>query len=95
MPTIDLHNIELEKEVPYELTAANGEIIATYKYSEEEDPEGLLGDDVIKFPGGLDKVEFLKLVQEHNDVNSSLVPATNDPIVLDDQHNNELLDSLK
>lgn len=94
MPTIDLHNVELERKVPYELTAVNGEILATYVYSEEEDPTGLLVDDVIKFPGGLDKKEFLKLVQEHNDANSSLVPATNDPIVLGDQHNNELLDSL-
>ena len=95
MITIDLHNVELEKQVPYRLEAINGEIVATYDYSEEEDPDGILGNDVIKFPAGLDKVEFLKLVQEHNDVNEKLIPATNDPLVRADEENIALLDSLK
>ena len=80
MPKILLYNVELEKEVEYDLAAINGEIVATYEYTKEEDPEAVLGNDVVKFPGGLDKKEFLKLVQEHNEVNRDLVPATNDPL---------------
>lgn len=95
MVKIFLHNVELEKQVEYRLEAINGEIVATYDYTDEEDPKGQLGNDVIKFPAGLDKVEFLKLVQEHNDVNEKLVPATNDPLVQADESNIALLDSLK
>jgi len=86
MATVKLYNVQEQKLVNYELSIENDEIVATYK------------DSFLKFPGGLTKKQFDKLVEEHNKVNKDQVPLSAEELEGKDKIqklNTALLDSLE
>lgn len=90
MPTIKLWNTELGHKAPYEVsTDQNGDLLCTYQELDVE--------DVIKFPGGLSKAEFTKLVDAHNEANKGMKavdPSDVEKTEERDDKNQKLLDSL-
>lgn len=86
MATVRLYSVKEQALVDFELsTDANGEILATYN------------DEFQKFPGGLNKEEFLDLVEQANKVNESQVPLTDDEVRKQEENakqNDKLFDEL-
>lgn len=87
MATVKLWNTELGKVAPYEVSIdRNGEVVCDYS-------DGSISD-TIKFPGGLTKAQFEKLVKAHNDANEGVKALDQKELEKRDKRNQELLDSL-
>lgn len=87
MPKVKLWNTELGKLTTYNVRAdQNGEIVCEYKTDEAY--------DMIKFPGGLSKEEFLDLVNQHNDANEGVQALDTEAIEELNSANEDLLKSL-
>lgn len=84
-PTVKLYSVEEGKLVDFEVSVANDEVICTYK------------DEFLKFPGGLTKDQFLKLVDKHNKANDGLKAVTQEDIAAQEalaKKNEKLLEDL-
>lgn len=87
MPKVKLWNTELGKLTAYDVMVDNnGEIVCEYNKNDV--------NDVIKFPGGLTKDEFLELVNQHNDANAGIKALDTEELEERDKANEELLKSL-
>ena len=69
---IELYSTEQAQMANFNLEVdANGEILAT-----REDNDGSEKDEMVKFPAGLSKEEFLEQVQAYNEANQGEVALT-------------------
>lgn len=79
MATIELYSTELGELADFDLEVdQNGEIVARRSDNDDSDT-----DEMIKFPAGLTKSEFQKLVKEHNQANEGIVAR--DPEELEEE----------
>lgn len=87
MASVDLYSVQEGKAVPFEVTVdQNGELVATSE-----------NDEIVKFPAGLTKTQFNKLVSEHNKANEGVVARTDEEVAEEEkarERSQKLVDSL-
>jgi len=67
-PTLELWSVAEGKLVEFEFSIDNDEIVATTEH------------ETIKFPGGINKEELLKLVKAHNEANDGIKALTDEQL---------------
>lgn len=84
--TVDLYSVEQGKVVPFNVEVdQNGELVATNK------------DETLKFPAGLTKTQFTKLVSDHNKANEGVKARTAEEVKAEEEalaRSQKLVDSL-
>lgn len=76
MAQVELYSTELGDYADFDLEVdQNGEILAT-----RSDNNGSDTDELIKFPAGLTKAQFGKLVDKHNKANEGVVARSPEEI---------------
>lgn len=86
MAKVDLYSTVEGKVVPFDVEVdANGELVATRK------------DESLKFPGGLTKTQFQKMVNDHNKANEGVKARTAEEVKAEEdarERSRKLVDSL-